>query len=178
MMYDSSLSEHNSATFLLKPEARFVPLVATFQKSKASWQEEYSFLQTKILRPKVKKLNIMKCSIELLTSHETKNRGHTHRFQVSIILKDLKSSLSAKDFISNSLCDFNKPFLCDDGLKVFSRLIQVKMVVLCIFHLWIFPILVRFNLKFLCDIITENHSFPTYLCNIIQSSPCSIIVNY
>ena len=48
-MYDSSLSEHNSATFLLKPEARFVPLVATFQKSKASWQEEYSFLQTKIL---------------------------------------------------------------------------------------------------------------------------------
>ena len=100
-------------------------MIATFQKSNDSWQEEYDFLQTNILRPKVKKLNIMRCLIELLSTHKTQNRGYTHRFQVSIILKDLtlvKSSLSAKDIISNDLCDFNKPFLFDDGSKLFFKL--------------------------------------------------------
>ena len=124
-MYSISLPEHSSENFLTKPEARFVPVIATFQKSRDSWQEEYDFLQNVILRPKIKELKIMKCSIELLTSRETKNRRYIHRFQLAIILKDLKllkSSVSAREFIGCTLCDFNKPFLCDDGTKVFFKL--------------------------------------------------------
>ena len=98
------------------------PLIATCQKSLDSWQEEKYFLQDQVLRPKVKALNIFKWWIDLLSSNKTKDRGFTHRFQVSIILRKMKNAISAKEKITNILCDFNKPFNLDDGSKLFFKL--------------------------------------------------------
>ena len=124
-VYKKSQNEQNSLNILINPEARYVPLIATFQKSKESWQEEKSFLQNSVLRPKVKELKIFKCSIDLLSTNLTRDRGYTHRFQVHIILKNLKfmkNPISAEAFISKELCDFNKPYYFDDGSKLFFKL--------------------------------------------------------
>jgi len=73
-----------------------------------------SFLQKDILRPKAKLLNIFKCSTKLLFTDFKFGKGFTHQFQVSILSKNL---VPAKEYISNKLCDFNTPYLLDDGLK-------------------------------------------------------------
>ena len=41
--------------------------------------------------------------------------------QVSIILRKTKNAISAKERISNLLCDFNKPFNLGDGSKLFFK---------------------------------------------------------
>ena len=121
-VYFKTQSQQNSTNSLNNSEARFFPLIATFQKSSESWQEEKDFLQDNVLKPKVKEFKIFKCSIDLLSSKKTKDRGNTHRFQVSIILRKTKNVISTKESISNILCDFNKPFNLDDGSKLFFKL--------------------------------------------------------
>ena len=106
----------------MNPETRFVPLIATFQKSSESYQVEEYFLQNNFLKPKVKELKLFRCSIDLLSSNETRDRGFTHRFKVSIILRKMKNVISAREFISQKLCDFKKPYLFDDGSKLFFTL--------------------------------------------------------
>ena len=41
--------------------------------------------------------------------------------RVSIILRKTKNAISAKERISNLLCDFNKPFNLGDGSKLFFK---------------------------------------------------------
>ena len=58
----------------------------------------------------------------LSVNHNEDVHYFTHRFQVSIILRKTKSAISAKERISNLLCDFNKPFNLGDGSKLFFKL--------------------------------------------------------
>ena len=118
-------SKQNSTNIVTNPEARFVPLIATFKKSVVSWNEEKGFLQNEIIRPKVKNLNIFKCSIDLLSTKFTFGKGYTHRFQVHFILKPIQfmeNPRSAEEFISQELCDNQKPFNFDDGSELFFKL--------------------------------------------------------
>ena len=120
-IYNKPQRKFNSNNILTFPEARFVPLVATFQKSANSWQEDQSFLQ-KQFQPKISKLNIFQCATEILSSTKTSGGGFTHTLRVYLILKNLNfmtNVIPARDFIPNK---FKKPFLFDDGSKLYFKL--------------------------------------------------------
>ena len=124
-IYHKTFSQINSNNALKFPEARFVPLITTFQNSSNSWQDDQFFLQKDVLKPKFKKLNIFQCATEIISSDKTNDKGFTHIFRVYIILKHLnfsKNPIPAKDFISTKLCGFNKPILFDDNSKLYFKI--------------------------------------------------------